>query len=125
MEKLNREAGATDAPMKTSEVLDKAADVIERNGWFQGGFIDLSAEKPKGEEPCCVLGALSIAEHGDPMKSGSGRVEAVLIDRLDLDVDEADEDYPLGYWNDEPGRTAEEVVRELRAAAASEREAGR
>lgn len=128
--------------MKTSEILDKAADVIERNGLAQGGWYAPYREKPTVECRVCAGGAVNLVVIGYPV-CGAVDTEApglmgayrVLAHRVQpgLDIaDDIDDEHRLdqyiaaiGAWNDAKGRTAEEVVRELRAAAASEREAGR
>lgn len=118
--------------MLTSEILDKAADHIERFGWWQGSFIpDDMDETDEFDCEVCVLGAINVAAGARPGEVLEGvRSEAafVLAKRLGLATDAQ----RLGLavtvgdgWNDAAGRTAEQVIAELRAAAASEREAGR
>lgn len=117
--------------MLTSEILDKAADVIERNGWTQGDWYDVDARGDSRECPVCALGAINVAGGSlpDEFPDGPRRAAAlVLADRLGVLEDALS--YGLSNtvgrdWNDVAGRTAEEVVAELRAAVASEREAGR
>lgn len=136
MADLNRGAGVTDAPVKPSEILDKAADVIKRNGLEAGHWYRPVGTKSPLDCPMCTGGALSVAAgfypayaaDAEPTGAYACAIKA-LAERLDLapakDVPVRDVLlYEIAPWND-AGRTAEEVVRELRAAAASEREAGR
>lgn len=114
--------------MKTSEILDKAADVIERNGWYQGGFVQVERGRAPAESPCCVMGAINIAEGDDPLSSIISAAMEALAEHLGVDLDAWDpdcEDYPLGQWNDKVAESAGEAIGALRAAAASEREDGR
>ncbi len=90
--------------MTTAEVLDRAADYIEQHGWCQGEFSKNGA--------VCVSGAIS-------------RVLGVEFYRADNRVYDAKNafarhlksDDPPCVWNDEDGRTQEEVIATLREAA--------
>ena len=122
--------------MKPSEILDKAADVIERNGLVAGQWYEPTGTKSPLDCPMCTGGALAVAAGFYPSYAADSEPTGafadaigVLIERLGLDEAlgrTAQEAllYGIAPWND-AGHTAEEVVRELRAAAASEREAGR
>ena len=105
-----------------AEVLEAAADRIERDGWYRGDFFadpppyfnvdDIARILIATPKPCCVSGAL-IAEVGH---YDTDTAERLLMQHLGLRwIDE------LPRWNDAPGRTKEEVVAALRAAAAKER----
>ena len=129
--------------MKTSEILDRAADVIQRHGWAQGGWFSSYRETPPAECPVCAGGAMNVTVINRPAFDvvfdgwPAGLLDAyrVLAHRVqpglgiaaDCDEEHRLDQYiaAIGAWNDAEGRTAEEVVRELRAAAASERENGR
>lgn len=88
--------------MKPSEVLRAAATRLETHGWCQGIY--------RKDNLCCLVGA----------------VEAICED-FDLDdcpIDYVAEDIRGGphgrtpeRWNDTPGRTAEEVIAQLRRTA--------
>jgi len=74
-----------------------AADLLERDGWAQGTY-----QSDDGQR--CVMGALldvagdiNFSVHKSIFKQVAGK-------------------YPLSY-NDSPGRTAEQVITALRAAA--------
>lgn len=112
--------------MKTSEILDKAADVIEERGWWRGSFAESSGRNCK----VCALGAMNVASGlapDDALGPDVHKAAMALADHVGLahEASGLGATYAVGdHWND--SRTsAEEVVRELRAAAASEREAGR
>jgi hypothetical protein len=95
-----------------------AADVIERNGWHQGSFFVQDFRKPPQDCAVCAGGALNIAIHGMPW--GSGLMKHVLRYNDAFTVLSAYVDDPAGsvaLWNDEPGRTAEEVTAALRGLA--------
>ena len=108
-----------------AEVLDAAADRIERDGWHQGDFFadlpsffdesDIARVLKAKPQPCCVMGAL-IAEADGDMELAEDRAGRLLQLHLGLSY--------ISYvprWNDEAGRTKGEVVAALRAAAAKER----
>ncbi len=115
--------------MRTSEVLDRAADLIEERGWTQGGGGWFPESLPC-DAPLCAEGALKAAcveaaalEGGhytdfhygrDWMKTGeqTGALRAVR--------NYLDDASPVFAWNDEPGRTGPEVIAVLRAAAVVE-----
>lgn len=119
----------------TSEVLDLAADDIQRNGWAQG---------PAGmrvDGPHCILGAIGAVLETKARPSNIPTADDLNFVGLAYDMravgetaaGEAMTDYlPThtegmpGYsqvycWNDAGSRTAEEVVEALRAAAAIQR----
>lgn len=107
--------------MKVSTVLYRAAKRIERYGWHQGGYFAGSVIPPDGlitwehikknNPPCCAEGAIDAEGAPDP-------IPARLAVRKMIESS-------IFYWNDTPGRTAEEVISTLRATARAEREAGR
>jgi hypothetical protein len=77
--------------------LRAAADVLRRDGWMQGDVINQAGHS-------CALGAL-----------------AVVSEDREHAAYRAFRDYlggPIGSWNDKPGRTADEVIAALEAAAA-------
>lgn len=116
--------------MKVSEILDKAADVIAERGHWRGGY------KRPGDDPAtcpvCVLGAINVATGSSPDTEAGFKVPGTasaaanaLADHLGLNPGDDLIDLLGNEWNDNDAESAEDVVRELRAAAASEREAGR
>lgn len=105
--------------MNAAEILARAAAVIERNGWNQGGYFADRVGLALRECPVCALGAINIAAGLTPGTTINPRTEravSLLADRVDPDR------ALVGTWNDADGRTAEQVVAELRACAATARE---
>ena len=110
--------------MKTSEILSKAADIIDERGWYQGHYMPWGADRASC--PVCALGAINVAAgfppDGSPDESsdvagpaGGAAAELVLWLGGNFEID---------HWNDAPGQSAAVVVRELRACAADLAEAG-
>lgn len=108
--------------MKTSEVLLRAANLIEERGWVQGpgGWPGYGGEH--AIEGLCLEGGLmaALGETFDTSKMGvfwncpAYRAVEAYLDRPRREEVGGD----LWRWNDAPeGRTAEEVVTTLRAAA--------
>lgn len=82
--------------MKISEVLFKAAQIIERDGWCQNDY--------KNGNCLCPLGAIRVACGHQANKENSEVTQPTcefLRDFLDK---------PVWCWNDAPERTAEEVI---------------
>lgn len=109
--------------INVSEALNEAADLLERDGWIQG-----RAHKNGGH---CVIGAIGIVTgyhlrqpHKDTFNSHAYSLEEEHRADMDLVCREfaarigkfGGVNIPL--WNDDPLRTAEEVVKTVRAAAA-------
>jgi len=107
----------------TSEVLNKAADIIEHQGWRQNKGMCPNLG------PKCIMGGIGQAieapyndfdELGVSYSYGvvekSGAYQAVLEH-----IGEENVGGPWLYvWNDHPARTAEDVIGALRAAAVIE-----
>jgi len=119
--------------VKISEVLDGAADVVERNGWIKGQWYD-EPEMPRSPLLCkvCALGAINVAGGQRPDKplDGEQRGAALALARhlgfTDATIDDFGVVRLVGEtWNDTIARSDDEVIAELRATAAAEREAGR
>ena len=106
---------------ETAADLRAAADLIERDGWTQGRY---------HLDGChCALGAIATAITGDPqadpdegifaadadgdMKMWTRWGRATRVLRWQIDGPGA----AISEWNDEHGRTAEEVVAKMREAA--------
>lgn len=130
--------------MKTlAEIFDAAADVIERNGHFKGGWFAPDRETPNADCRVCEGGAVNLVVTGHPDRRAdepdapailldafevlAARRDAMLPDPADCDATELLDECILAIarWNDAPERTPAEVVADLRAAAAEMREAGR
>lgn len=110
-----------------ADVLDKAAAVIDRNGWTQGDLYDMAQGEDRPAQDCrvCAIGAINTAVYGDPMypvrssqlsTPGEHAVD-LMRDHLRLGS------MKLAVWNDTPGRTADEVTRAMRETAAGLRKA--
>jgi hypothetical protein len=84
-----------------ADVLNGAADLIERDGWCQSRYLLETGER-------CADGAIAVAGNGH-----HGGVRSVA--RLALRSAIGGESVVI--WNDAPGRTKAEVVAALRAAA--------
>jgi len=103
-----------------ADVLDRAADRIERDGWWQGGYYQGSAEEIATtplrialrvtSRPCCAIAAV-MAEA--PSRHMSHLAERALERFLGVPL--------VTVWNDAPERTQAEVVAAIRGAAAQER----
>lgn len=123
-------------PTTVPDVLDAAADVIERQGWMQGAYgIVTDPERVifRADGPVCAVGAINTAMWGDPSPfyhlgddvialrfrvidaldsaTAQGRVDSFALDRVVA-------------WNDYTDRTRDEVVAAFRAAAERERKGG-
>jgi hypothetical protein len=104
-----------------ANLLDSAADKIERDGWHQGDFYPGAngnfLEDP-GSRPVCVRGALLSAQgastEGDWAWAVHWKACAAVEDAISNPL-------PLVTWNDAPARTKQEVLDALRLAAKGER----
>jgi len=136
------------AGMKPSEVLDRAADIIIRDGWLQGHYYlevdwedcaDDRAEldrKARESAPCCQAGAISRAAYGVAWRSAWRRLDERVSEAQKFAAAKA-EGYMQQYvrevlgsrvssiaWNDAPDTTAEDVIDALRGAAGLARASG-
>jgi hypothetical protein len=115
-----------------ADTLRAAALYLEHHGWTQHTLYNL--EKLITFPPACAIGAITIAAYGrptdepgntaDPSFRDYMRAFDALEDHLDaegLTDPQPDDDPSLPWgapvWNDTPGRTADEVIAALRAAA--------
>lgn len=117
--------------MNTSEVLDRAADEIERRGWSQGtGWFPRSDEST----PVCAEGALRLAcGFGGGVgldgawfdlaskRAACDALSAYLTDRFPECINQVTGAVIPFSWNDARSRTQAEVIEVLRAAAMVER----
>lgn len=90
---------------KTSTILHRAADLIEQRGWCQNSLQDFKGRM-------CSIGAIQMAESNAKMTTQaavklSNYIQKMNIDRWGL----------VANWNDAKGRSKEEVVATIRAAA--------
>ena len=92
--------------MTPAEIMDGAADLIERTGWTQavdardanGGEVDIDSPRAV----CFCMGAALFSASKGPLPPESCRLF----------------EQPVHTWNDAPGRTKAEVLAALRDGAA-------
>jgi hypothetical protein len=90
---------------RAAEKLRAAADLLSTDGWIQGAPSD-------EHDRYCMVGAVNVVtEDADVYVDAIEAVEAVL-DHLGA--------LSIADWNDEPERTAEQVIAVLRETAAEE-----
>lgn len=109
--------------MNTSETLNKAADYIKQYGWQQGG--PGGVVYPWGTEgtAACLEGGICAAsgiEREDGLAPNGLESCPAYLAVKDYLADPMEDWMPVYRWNDKPGRTAEEVIEVLRAAAVIE-----
>ncbi|MCM0674677.1 hypothetical protein NCC78_08245 [Micromonospora phytophila] len=124
----------TAAPVTPADLLRMAALYLRRHGWHQGTYYAPTTDNPT--PPACAAGAIGIACAGHKVEHFShldGDTLADYLTALAVFVDHLDAHAPVffidedGYlldehtspysWNDDPARTAEQVVAALEAAA--------
>lgn len=106
--------------MSTSEILNKAADLIERYGWVQIGDTPNSNPWGGAGKPMCLEGGILAAMGLEPTVNGLGDEQDAILTACPAykAVQEyLDHPYRLYRYNDKEGRTAEEVIATLRGAA--------
>lgn len=124
----------THAPVTTADLLRMAALYLRRHGWTQGTYYATTpANYPT--PPACAAGAIGIACAGHTVEHVTQLDPDTLADylaTLAAFVDHLDTAYPMfltnedGFvidehtspysWNDDPARTAEQVITALQAA---------
>lgn len=93
--------------MSVADDARAAAALIERDGWIQG---NMGPTNPEARAPRCLAGAALAAVGGDY----GGRRHADLRDAL---LDALGGVWLLSPWNDELGRTQDDVLALLAAVA--------
>jgi len=98
--------------VNASEVLNKAADLIEVYGWVQGhagglgtGFCAAGAIAWAAGAIAWTATAKTVEEHDSLILSAHVRLRQAIDGRDGI------------AWNDAPGRTKKEVIQKLREAA--------
>ncbi|MEU3052228.1 DUF6197 family protein [Streptomyces griseus] len=119
--------------MTPEEILLKAADVIQRDGWHQGALFEGSNKAPTPqrdvaarEAPVCALGAISRATWGSCSSTGREYLASVVAAEADatclllkqVEASTAGRYPSIPMWNDAPERSAEDVILALKRAAA-------
>jgi len=108
--------------MRTSEVLNTAADVLEQRGWVGydcPGNYDTWGWGENLTGPICIEGGI-LAALGRPSRFTSIEIERCPAGRAISDYLDRHETCALWRWNDVEGRTAAEVIEVLRACAVIE-----
>lgn len=102
---------------QTADVLDSAADYIERYGWHQGYYGPGHPVKPEQAvgRPACATGAIAHAERRPIWGSDFIDAEEALAETLEIPW------FAIPEWNDHPRRTEQEVLDAFRLAAKRER----
>lgn len=92
--------------MNVSDTLNQAADLIEDEGWTQYKWKSRTGER-------CIMGAIrDVAGVPELAAIPDGSIGAEARNAIARYLW-----YPPSIWNDQLGRTAEEVVEALRSAA--------
>lgn len=97
-----------DDSKKVAQILKKAADLIETEGWVQGKF-------HVSGEGYCAVGAIRRVAWGTPEGVFLG---AAAIDALAETLPPRFKSWPVS-WNDYKGRKADSVIRHMRKVAQS------
>lgn len=118
--------------MKPSQILDDAADVIERNGHHRGAFYDhgqaVALRVPAAECRVCLIGAINVAAGREPayMVDVEDPVVVAVAAQISEYIAPGDDlSEAIADWNDRLVADGGAVATVLRAAAGAEREAGR
>lgn len=112
---------------ETADILDGAADVIERDGWHQGdyGAPGKQDQQPIEGQPVCALGAIRVARRLDVRWSAAAAAWfGGIDDHPAVEALAQTTGIKVGgvhKWNDAPERTKQEVLDALRLAAKNER----
>jgi hypothetical protein len=113
---------------RAGRLLAAAAERLARHGWRQGDYWPDSHEfAPYVEgDPCCALGALGVADHMTTSTHLNAALHsraalAVAVDTLLAEINQGRAGHEhvtdVAAWNDDPARTAGEVIAVMRAAA--------
>ncbi|HTJ68579.1 MAG TPA: hypothetical protein VL551_13675 [Actinospica sp.] len=96
----------------TTAVLREAKAVLERNGWFQGEYVDRRPEfdgVALRECPVCLLGALNVAAGREADDIGM-RDDLRPLDVLQTLIRRRGFRRPVHAWNDVKDRTVDDVL---------------
>lgn len=117
---VDESANPPGKPLSAGKVLADAAYLLETRGWTQHVFgRDKAgyevAEYALSEAAClCAIGAIAVAVGRMPDVTWDGTVAEEATDLLAKHIGTR----WIPGWNDEPGRTREEVIGAFRGAAA-------
>ena len=105
--------------MNTSEVLNRAADLIEERGWGTGVRSMLGSDSG-----LCIMGALYGAETGQLANDALDETAYTVAETCSAGravIEYIGDNWTYMFsWNDATGRTAAEVIEVLRACAVIE-----
>jgi hypothetical protein len=112
--------------MKVSEILERAADIIDRQGWCKRAYYERHTNLDAKACPVDISGAINVAQgrHPGVTPDDDPAVEAVARFYGDTSGDARGRRWFLHEWNDALGSAAEAVAG-LRKVALAEAEAGR
>lgn len=121
--------------MKPSEILDKAADIIIRDGWHQGAYFKVDRNDTAEEDaaramtaPCCQEGAIMRAAFGSAWprmwEARTNQEKRKASGYMNAYVQGTTGNYSAIAWNDLSTTTKDDVVYALRQSANEAREAG-
>jgi len=88
--------------MTVAETLNAAADYLEQHGWCQGQMFG-------PDDSVCAVGAIAEVTRADTDYDHYSEALEVAMSYVGGG--------PVSQWNDAPGRTKEDVIAMLRAAA--------
>lgn len=102
-------------PTEIADVLDKAADVIDRNGHHKGYLYDEAKADDGLLVQCCpvdVVGAINVAVFDVPRWPAEDHPDSRLAQAAVLALQETVGE-PVPGWNDDETRTQDDVITSL------------
>jgi hypothetical protein len=99
------------ATTSVAEILRAAADQIETYGWEQGRYFGPQSNDP---QKCSACASGAIAAQAGAINHLASQVALAIIRQI---RGKSGPEWNLPEWNDDPARTAEEVIATLRVAA--------
>jgi hypothetical protein len=111
-----------DLRTQAADLLDRAAQHIERYGWAQDCWYVREPDRLPWESPACASGAVYLAAGIDPYRFGphGGREDPTVLARSILA--EYLDSTSVALWNDDWATTKNKVVTSLREAARQARQ---
>lgn len=100
-----------DEKRELADVYEEAAEAIERDGWTQGELVDHKGRR-------CFIGGLVAATNNQYNRTYAAGVYAEQV--LELPPRDSRCEgivFPIAEWNDEKGRTKDEVINLLHGLA--------
>lgn len=116
--------GADESPAHT---LRAAALYLDDHGWIQGAYYATTSPSTMFTPAACALGAIAIVVHGTvvdcpesselPGYPALDGARQALTTSLNKAADIPPWEFTIGEWNDQSGRTVEQVIQACRNAA--------